>query len=67
VDFGGLRDVANLDWDEQKPLRALVEASGSTDHVVVGSRGLHGLAAVGSVSDRVAHEAACSVLVVRAR
>ena len=33
--------------------------------VVVGSRGLHGLAALGSVSERVAHSAACSTLVVR--
>ena len=35
--------------------------------VVVGSRGLHGVRALGSVSERVAHQAACSVLVVRAR
>lgn len=33
--------------------------------VVVGSRGLRALAALGSVSERVAHEAYCSVLVVR--
>lgn len=32
---------------------------------VVGSRGLHGVKALGSVSERVAHDAACSVLVVR--
>jgi nucleotide-binding universal stress UspA family protein len=31
----------------------------------VGSRGLHGLRALGSVSERVAHDASCSVLVVR--
>ena len=30
-----------------------------------GSRGLHGVKALGSVSERVAHRAACSVLVVR--
>lgn len=35
------------------------------DLVVVGSRGLRGLRALGSISERVAHEALCSVLVVR--
>ena len=35
------------------------------DLVVIGSRGLHGLKALGSVSERVAHQAECSVLVVR--
>jgi nucleotide-binding universal stress UspA family protein len=33
--------------------------------IVVGSRGLTGLKALGSVSERVAHRARCSVLVVR--
>lgn len=47
------------------PVPALVEASASADLVVVGSRGLHGLRALGSVSERVAHQASCSVLVVR--
>ena len=45
----------------------LVEASASSDLVVVGSRGLHGLSALGSVSERVAHKARSSVLVVRAQ
>jgi nucleotide-binding universal stress UspA family protein len=35
------------------------------DLLVVGSRGLQGLRSLGSVSERVAHEARCSVLVVR--
>lgn len=35
------------------------------DIVVVGSRGLGGVKALGSVSERVAHEAPCSVLVAR--
>jgi nucleotide-binding universal stress UspA family protein len=35
------------------------------DLVVIGSRGLHGLKALGSISERVAHQAECSVLVVR--
>jgi nucleotide-binding universal stress UspA family protein len=46
-------------------LDALIEESADADLVVVGSRGLHGLAAVGSVSERVAHQAKSSVLVVR--
>lgn len=48
-----------------KPVQALVEASEHADLLVLGSRGLHGLSALGSVSERVAHEARCSVLVVR--
>jgi nucleotide-binding universal stress UspA family protein len=47
------------------PVRALVAAGADADLVVVGSRGLHGLKALGSVSERVAHQAHCSVLVVR--
>jgi nucleotide-binding universal stress UspA family protein len=37
----------------------------SADVLVVGSRGLRGLRALGSVSEAVAHRAPCSVLVVR--
>jgi nucleotide-binding universal stress UspA family protein len=44
---------------------ALVGYAGQSDLLIVGSRGLHGLRALGSVSERVAHEASCSVLVVR--
>jgi len=47
------------------PVRALVSNAAAGDVIVVGSRGLHGLHALGSVSERVAHRAACSVLVVR--
>ena len=47
------------------PVDALVSASAESDLVVVGSRGLRGLKALGSVSERVAHEAASSVLIVR--
>jgi nucleotide-binding universal stress UspA family protein len=46
-------------------VEALVETSEDADLLVVGSRGLHGLKALGSVSERVAHRARCSVLVVR--
>ena len=48
-----------------EPVTALVAAGADADLIVVGSRGLHGLRALGSVSERVAHEAPCSVLVVR--
>ena len=48
-----------------KPVDELVAASEHADLLVVGSRGLRGLRALGSVSERVAHRAACSVLVVR--
>ena len=65
VDFEGLRALGDLDWDERKPVDALVAASRATDVLVLGNRGLHGLSALGSVSERVAHEAASSVLVVR--
>jgi nucleotide-binding universal stress UspA family protein len=47
------------------PVEFLVEASTEADLLVVGSRGLKGIKALGSVSERVAHEAKCSVLVVR--
>jgi nucleotide-binding universal stress UspA family protein len=43
----------------------LVAESKPADFIVVGSRGLHGLKALGSVSERVAHQARSSVLVVR--
>jgi nucleotide-binding universal stress UspA family protein len=47
------------------PAQALVTAATSADLVVVGSRGLHGMRALGSVAERVAHSAACSTLIVR--
>ena len=49
----------------EAPARALTDAAERADLVVVGSRGLHGLRALGSVSERVAHDASCSTLVVR--
>ncbi|HET7857332.1 MAG TPA: universal stress protein [Gaiellaceae bacterium] len=67
ISLDGLRDVDGLEWSERKPVDALIEASKSADLVVVGSRGLHGPAALGSVSERVAHRARSSVLVVRER
>lgn len=67
VDFEGLRSQSNLEWDERKPVDALVEASKTAGLLVVGNRGLHGVSALGSVSERLAHRASCSVLVVRQR
>ena len=43
----------------------LAHAAEHADLLVVGSRGLKGLKALGSVSERIGHTAACSVLVVR--
>lgn len=48
-----------------RPVEELHELSEDADLVVVGSRGLKGIRALGSVSERIAHEALCSVLVVR--
>jgi nucleotide-binding universal stress UspA family protein len=48
-----------------EPVTALVVASADADLVIVGSRGLSGFKALGSVSERVAHQAHCSTLVVR--
>jgi len=53
---------------EHEPLLpddGLVEAAESADVLVVGSRGLQGIRALGSTSERVAHRAASSVLIVR--
>jgi nucleotide-binding universal stress UspA family protein len=55
-----------LERDKGSPVAALLAASGEADLVVVGSRALHGLSALGSVSERVGHQASCPVLVVRA-
>lgn len=52
-----------LTVEDKDPVAALTSAG--ADLIVVGSRGLHGLKAIGSVSERVAHKADGSVLVVR--
>lgn len=49
--------------DQRSPVRALLAAG--ADLVVVGHRGLHGLRALGSVSERVVARSPASVLVVR--
>jgi nucleotide-binding universal stress UspA family protein len=51
-------------WDPAHPVAALVERSRTVDLVVVGARGVHGLRGLGSVSERVAHQAHCTVLVI---
>ena len=50
---------------EGRPVETLIASAGRSDLLVVGSRGLGGLRSLGSVSERVAHRAPCSVLVVR--
>lgn len=49
----------------EEPVAVLTAAAADADLLVVGSRGLHGVRALGSVSERVAHRAACSTLIVR--
>lgn len=51
------------EWDPGHPFAALHDRSRSADLVILGSRGLHGVQALGSVSERVAHRAHCSTLV----
>ena len=64
------RDVAQrvapeLEERDGRALGVLMVESETADLLVVGSRGLRGLKALGSVSERIAHQASCSVLVVR--
>ncbi len=58
-------DPGDAQRDAREPVEALEAAAAEGDLIVVGSRGLHGLAALGSVSERIAHRARSSVLVVR--
>lgn len=51
--------------ERQRPVEALVTAAAASDLLIVGSRGMRGVRALGSVSERVAHSAESSVLVVR--
>jgi nucleotide-binding universal stress UspA family protein len=59
------RQAPSVEEIDERPLEALRAAATDVDLLIVGSRGLHGLRALGSISERVAHIAACSVLVVR--
>jgi nucleotide-binding universal stress UspA family protein len=67
VDLPAIVELTNHRHEELpgEPVDALVAASADADLLVVGSRGLHGFKALGSVSERVAHRARCSTLVVR--
>jgi nucleotide-binding universal stress UspA family protein len=56
---GRLERLADAD-----PVAALLDQARLADLLVVGSLSLHGLRALGSVSERVAHGSSCSVLVV---
>ena len=66
VDRDAARRVApEQEEREGRGLGVLKAESETADLVVVGGRGLQGLKALGSVSERIAHQASCSVLVVR--
>jgi nucleotide-binding universal stress UspA family protein len=66
VDRAGTWSERVQSWDPGHPVVALLDRSLHADLVIVGSRGLHGVRALGSVSERVAHRALCSTLVVHA-
>jgi nucleotide-binding universal stress UspA family protein len=66
VDANGCSESGlELVSSDAKPIPALLDAAADADLVVLGSRGLRGLRALGSVSERVAHRARSSILVVR--
>lgn len=60
-----LRREPGTEVVEGRAHEALVATAADTDLLLVGSRGLHGLRSLGSVSERVAHRAPCTVVVVR--
>jgi nucleotide-binding universal stress UspA family protein len=65
VDEAMIRRRGGVEVAVEPPVVALVDASRDADLLILGSRGLHGLQALGSVSERVAHDASCTVLTVR--
>ena len=67
VDNGLVAQIVDYHHEDlqDEPVQALVAVAAEADLLVVGSRGLHGLKALGSVSERVAHQARCSTLIVR--
>lgn len=66
VDLAEARRIApGCEEHDGRALDALSALSERADLIVVGSRGLRGVRALGSLSERLAHEASCSVLVVR--
>ncbi|HSK15328.1 MAG TPA: universal stress protein [Gaiellaceae bacterium] len=65
LDEERLAGLPRVERVEGRPVDALLSASTGADLVLLGARGLHGPRALGSVSERVAHRAETSVLVVR--
>jgi nucleotide-binding universal stress UspA family protein len=67
VDICLVAEIVDRRYEDlpDEPVPALVAAAPDGDLLVVGGRGLHGLKSLGSVSERVAHQAHSSVLVVR--
>lgn len=66
VDRDAVQRLApDVEERDGRAVGVLAAESETADLVVVGSRGLQGLKALGSVSERIAHQASCSVLVVR--
>ena len=66
IDLEAARAIApELEEQPGRAVEQLAVASDTADLVFVGSRGLRGLKALGSVSERVAYQARSSVLVVR--
>lgn len=67
VDVAALspRVAAAVRVDDRDPISALLAAVEEAELLVVGSRGLSGLRALGSTSERLARQAPVSVLVVR--
>jgi len=65
VQLDRLAQEEELEWSSLRPVDALTAASAEADLIVVGSRGLRGVRALGSVSERIGHLARSSVLVVR--
>jgi nucleotide-binding universal stress UspA family protein len=65
----GIRDPSSpsepVERDIREPVDALAQRVSAGDLLVVGSRGLHGIRALGSVSEQLAHRAPSSVLIVR--
>lgn len=60
-----LAQPLRVEYQDIRPVEALVSAAAEVDLVILGARGLSGRRALGSVSERVAHRANSSVLVVR--
>jgi nucleotide-binding universal stress UspA family protein len=66
ADVQAARGIApDVEEHDARATDVLAVLSERADLLVLGGRGLHGLRALGSVSERVAHDARCSVLVVR--